>query len=106
MNNLKVGYSSINVNPPLNYPIHGYYLERFGKGFIDDLIASAIALYDGKNTALIISVDNGGFTQNVIAKFLDVINLATDVNKDNIFISATHSHTAPTTFLPEYFEVD
>ena len=42
MNNLKVGYAECKVNPPLGYPIHGYYMERFGSGFIDDLMASAI----------------------------------------------------------------
>ena len=106
MNKLKVGYASTLVNPPLGYPLHGYYLDRYGKGFIDDLEASAIAVNSGDKTALIISVDNGGFQQTVIEKFLTAINDATKVDKDYIFISATHSHTAPTTFFPEFFEVD
>ena len=106
MNKLKVGYASTLVNPPLNYPLHGYYLDRYGKGFIDDLEASALAINCGENTALIISVDNGGFQQVVIEKFLTAINKATSIDKDYIFISATHSHTAPTTFYPEFFEVD
>ena len=106
MNKLKVGYASTLVNPPLNYPLHGYYLDRYGKGFIDDLEASALAINCDDKTAIIISVDNGGFQQNVIAKFLDAINKETGVDKDYIFISATHSHTAPTTFFPEFFDVD
>ena len=106
MNKLKVGYASTLVNPPLNYPLHGYYLDRYGKGFIDDLEASAIAVNCDEKTALIISVDNGGFQQVVIEKFLTAINNATNVDKDYIFISATHSHTAPTTFFPEFFDVD
>ena len=106
MNKLKVGYASTLVNPPLNYPLHGYYLDRYGKGFIDDLEASALAINCDDKTAIIINVDNGGFQQNVIAKFLDAINKETSVDKDYIFISATHSHTAPTTFYPEFFDVD
>ena len=106
MNKLKVGYASTLVNPPLNYPLHGYYLDRYGKGFIDDLEASAIAVNCDEKTALIISVDNGGFQQVVVEKFLTAINNATNVDKDYIFISATHSHTAPTTFFPEFFDVD
>ena len=106
MNKLKVGYASTLVNPPLNYPLHGYYLDRYGKGFIDDLEASALAINCDDKTAIIINVDNGGFQQNVIAKFLDAINKETGVDKDYIFISATHSHTAPTTFFPEFFDVD
>ena len=106
MNKLKVGYAGTLVNPPLNYPLHGYYLDRYGKGFIDDLEASALAINCDDKTAIIISVDKGGFQQNVIAKFLDAINKETGVDKDYIFISATHSHTAPTTFFPEFFDVD
>lgn len=106
MKQFKVGYASTIVNPPLNFPIHGYYKERFGKGFIDDIEASAIALNLGDVYALIINVDNGGFKQPVIEKFQNAINNLTGIDKDYIFISATHSHTAPSTYYPELFEVD
>ena len=105
MNNLKIGYAECNVNPPLGYPLHGYYMERLGSGFIDDLKASAIAVSDGEKTALIISADNGGFKQTVISRFVESITASTGVPEDAIFISATHSHTAPSTFYPEFFEV-
>ena len=105
MNNLKVLYAECKVNHPLGYPLHGYYLERLGSDFIDDLMASAIALSDGDKTALVISVDNGGFKQSVIKRFAGSISSATGVSEDGIFISATHSHTAPSTFYPEFFEV-
>ena len=105
MNNLKVGYAECTVNPPIGYPLHGYYLERLGTGFINDLMASAIAVSDGEKTVLIISVDNGGFQQTVIRQFKESISSATGIDEDGIFISATHSHTAPSTFYPEFFEV-
>ena len=106
MKKLNAGYASCLVNPPLGYPLHGYYMERFGQGFIDDIEASALALECDGVKALIISADNGGFKQTVVEKFLDAINEATGVNKDYIFISATHSHTAPSVFYPEFFDVD
>ena len=106
MNKLKIGYASTIVNPPLGYPVSGYYVDRFGKGFIDDLEASALALSCADKTALIISVDNAGFCQPLIAKFLTAINAKTNVDKDYIFISATHSHTAPSANYPEVFNVD
>ena len=106
MNKLQVGYAQTTVNPPLNYPLHGYYLERFGKGFIDDLEASALAVSHGNDTVVFISVDNGGFKIPVINEFLTVINKKTGLSKENVFITATHSHTAPSTFYPEFFETD
>jgi len=105
MNNLKIGYSECNVNPPLGYPLHGYYMERFGTGFINDLMAGAIAVSDGEKTVLILSVDNGGFKQTVIRKLKNSVSSAIGVEEDGIFISATHSHTAPSTFYPEFFDV-
>lgn len=106
MDKLKIGYASTIVNSPLGYPVSGYYVDRFGKGFIDDLEASALALSCADKTALIISVDNAGFCQPLIAKFLTAINAKTNVDKDYIFISATHSHTAPSANYPEVFNVD
>lgn len=104
MNNLKVGYAECKVNPPLGYPLHGYYMERLGSGFIDDLMASATAICDGEKTVLLISVDNGGFKQTVIGRFKESISSATGIVADAVFISATHSHTAPSTFYPEFFD--
>ena len=104
MNNLKIGYAECNVNPPLGYPLHGYYMERLGSGFIDDLKASAIAVSDGEKNARIISVDNGGFKQTVVRRFTDIITSVTGVSADAIFVSATHSHTSPSTFYPEFFD--
>ena len=33
MENLKVGYSQVNINPPLGIGMEGYYVPRFAKGF-------------------------------------------------------------------------
>ncbi len=106
MNVFKAGFSETIVNPPLDYPLHGYYLNRKGKGFIDDLKASALALSLNDNNIIIISVDNGGFKQTVIEKFSYAITKRTGIKKENIFITATHSHTAPSTFFPEFYETE
>ena len=37
MNELKVGFSRVNVNPPLGIGVCGYYIPGFAKGFLDDL---------------------------------------------------------------------
>ena len=44
MGNFQVGYASVNINPPLGCGIHGYYIPRFAKGFLDDLEAHGIVL--------------------------------------------------------------
>ena len=36
MSQLKAGYASVNINPPLGMGIEGYYVPRYGKGFLDE----------------------------------------------------------------------
>ena len=40
MNTLKIGYAQANINPPLGIGIEGYYVPRYAKGFLDDLLVS------------------------------------------------------------------
>ncbi len=95
MDNLKAGFSRANINPPLGISICGYYKPRYAKGILDDLELNALALqYNGENT-VIITIDHCGINQDIIANFKDEICEATGVSKENIFISATHTHTAP-----------
>ena len=94
MNNLKVGFSKVNINPPLGISIAGYYVSRFAKGFLDDTNISGVAFECGDKKILVMSVDVCSVA-TVIAKFFaEKIEEATGVSKENIFITATHSHTA------------
>ena len=43
MSFLKVGFSRVNINPPLGIAVDGYFVERFAKGFLDDLETEVIA---------------------------------------------------------------
>ena len=94
MNKLNVGFSKVNINPPLGISIAGYYVPRFAKGFLDDTNISGIAFEcDGKKI-IVLSVDLC-LLKTPHAKFCaEKIEEATGVSKDNIFITATHSHTA------------
>ena len=94
MNKLNVGFSKVNINPPLGISVAGYYVPRFAKGFLDDTNISGIAFEcDGKKI-IVLSVDLC-LLKTPHAKFCaEKIEEATGVSKDNIFITATHSHTA------------
>ena len=58
MNSLEIGYAQVNINPPLGIFVHGDYIDRFAEGFLDDLMASALALKCGEKTILLLAVDN------------------------------------------------
>ena len=93
MNKLNVGFSKVNINPPLGISIAGYYVPRFAKGFLDDTNLSVIAVEcDGKKI-IVVSVDVCHLDTALVRSCAEKIEEATGVAKENVFISATHSHT-------------
>ncbi len=95
MNNLKVGFSKGNINPPMGIRIRGYFKERLAEGILDDIEVVALALQSGETKTLLITVDHCGIAQELSTKFRKAASATSGVPEDNIFISATHSHTCP-----------
>ena len=94
MNNLKIGYAQVNINPPLGIGIEGYYVPRFVKGFLDELLASAMAVQSGDKTVLLISCDHIGFGKQ-FPRYRAAIAEAAGIPVDNIYLACTHTHTGP-----------
>ena len=95
MGAFQVGFATVNINPPLGIGIMGYYIPRYAKGFLDDLEASALALSLGEKTILLVSVDICLIETYLCDRYCAQIEEATGVPKENVFLSATHTHTAP-----------
>ena len=90
-----VGYAEVNINPPLGIFVHGYYIDRFASGFLDDLTASCLALQCGGKTVLLVAVDNCQIKTSVANSYREQIARATGVDENCIFICASHTHTGP-----------
>lgn len=95
MSQLKIGFSKININPPLGSAIFGYYVPRYAKGFLDDLEARTLVLEYGGNKYVIISIDNCAIPAYMVKDFCLKISTETGFCKNNIIINATHIHTGP-----------
>lgn len=95
MSNFKTGFAKVNINPPLGCAICGYYVPRYAKGFLDDLEIRALALSLGESRILMLSVDLCLIDTYLIERFSTAIQEACGVDKSNIFIAATHTHTGP-----------
>lgn len=104
MSDFQVGYAQVNINPSLGIGVDGYYVPRFAKGILDDLEAGALALSCAGKQIVLISVDNLGINLNLVEEYCEAIQAATGVLKENIFLSATHSHTAGLLALTDFFE--
>lgn len=93
---LKTGFARTDVTPPLGLPIDGYYKDRFVEGVLDSLEVCCIAIDCNGSKVLIISLDSCGVNiTDQFAEFRKNIEKATGVPFTNIYIGATHTHTAP-----------
>ncbi len=103
---LKTGFKEVNINPPLGIAISGYYVPRFAKGIIDDLTTSALVLSINDKMIALVSVDACGIDDSLIKKYSNAVEEKTGIPKENIFMSATHTHTGGVLVPGTAFEMD
>ncbi len=95
MNNLEVGFSTVNVTPPLGHYISGYYIPRYAKGILDELVVNTLVLECGEKKIAMISVPNCSVPKDISDIWAEKIEAVTGIPKSNIFLSCTHTHTGP-----------
>ncbi|MBR2860659.1 MAG: hypothetical protein IKB86_02330 [Clostridia bacterium] len=106
MSDFKVGFSAVNVTPPMNIGIGGYYVPRFAKGVLDELDVRALALSLNGNVIFLISVPVCGVDRGLVLEYGRLIEKATGVPKENVFVSATHTHTGGLLVKTDMFKAD
>ena len=95
MNNLKVGFARADITPELGAPVDGYTFMRYSEGVLDSLEVNTIAFSDGSKTAILAAIDVMLISNDEANGFRDAISRATGVDFEAIYLSATHTHTAP-----------
>ena len=91
----KVGFSRRDATPPTGIPIMGYFTKRVATGTIDPIRVECIALSDGKDSALIYSVDSLQLVNPFLDAAFKAITGATGIPRDRLYIHSTHTHTGP-----------
>ncbi len=94
-NNLKVGFSRVNITPSMGIELGGYYKLRLADGVLDDIEVNVIALSDKRRIVLMVTIDHCGIFREVMDSYKGAISEKTGVPIDAIYIHATHTHTAP-----------
>ena len=106
MNTFKVGFASVNVTPPLGIGVSGYYVPRFAKGVLDELEVQALVLTKGDKKIAMISVPTCGVDESLVEEYSAKIEVATGISRDQVFLSATHTHTGGLLVPTEAFAAD
>ena len=95
MNRLQAGFARVNITPTMGIGIRGYFKVRIADGVLDELEINALAVSDGENRAVLLSLDNCGFSTAAMDWYRSGIAEATGLPADAVFISCTHTHTGP-----------
>ena len=89
---LKVGFSRVDITPPLGSFMPGYYQIRRATKVLDPLQINMVAFSDGKTTALVAQYDTEALSDAVADQMRDAIVKATGVSRDAILLHASHTH--------------
>ena len=87
-----VGYASVDVTGTI-FPLT--YYGGQAKGSQDPLMLSCVALCDGENVALIMTIDLKKMYGKVFNQSTKIIEKEFGIPAENVIISSTHSHSAP-----------
>ena len=89
---LKVGFSRVDITPPLGSFMPGYYKDRRAKEVLDPLQVNCVAFSDGAETALVMQFDTEALSDSTANGMRDAIVKATGVKRDAILLHASHTH--------------
>lgn len=92
---VKVGFSRVEINPPIGAHLEGYFHERKNEAILDDLEINTVAVEkDGKTVALI-SIDSMAADTTYYEAAREYASKATGLDKQAIYIHTTHTHVGP-----------
>ncbi len=99
MNPLTIGWASRNVSTDKPVSIPGQFHVRLSEGVFDPVTVTALALENGKDLAIFVSADIVVIRNYLVDRLRErVAAREPAVPVDKIILSATHTHTGPSTY--------
>lgn len=105
MKNIQAGAAIINVTPQKPMFLHGYpHVERISEGTHDPLYASALVIDNGEMRIGFCAVDVIFISREIATNVRIRVHEQTGIPKQNIMISASHTHSGPVTFSDIFYD--
>ena len=93
---LQVGFGRTNITPSYSVALQGGdYTKRMSQGVMDNLYATCIAIKSGEEIVLLYTIDVKLMTGSFVEPMKKAISTKTGIPENNIFLSATHTHSGP-----------
>ena len=90
----KIGLYEREITPLFGNSIDGYFNLRLVDGVKEKTYAKAIVIDVGKNEVVMLAVDACGITDALCNAVYKKVSKYINIKRENLLISATHSHTA------------
>ena len=94
-NPIEAGFSQKVISPEKGVSLCGYFNNRYNRGIHDDLLAKTMVVSDGRTRGALVVADNAIIYTEVVRRLRAEIAPRTGIAESNIFVQATHTHTAP-----------
>jgi hypothetical protein len=95
---LVAGAASVEINPTESLFLFGYpHVKRYSTGIHDPLLSCALYLSDGQTPVIFVANDVIAVSKDSTRRVRERISRDTGVPAGNILLSATHTHSAPST---------
>ena len=95
MNTLQVGFSRVNITPPLGIGIAGSWRKRPMEGVLDELEVNCICLACEDTKVAMLAVDHVGVRMSILNKIRAEVEKVTGIPAEAVYIHCTHTHTGP-----------
>ena len=92
----RAGAATSNITPRLGISINGYFNDRAARHIHDELHARCLVLDDGRTRLAIVVCDSCMIPREIMDAAKRLVQERSGLAAEHILISATHTHTAPT----------
>jgi hypothetical protein len=94
---MNAGFAQADITPRLGVQLAGYgpYRNRAARKILAPLAARAMAVGQGRARAILVNLELCGTPHALAARIRAAVAARTRCNPDNVFVTATHTHSGP-----------
>jgi hypothetical protein len=94
---MKAGFGKSDITPRVGVQLAGYgpYRNRAARAILAPLSARAVALSGKGGSAILLSLDACVLPRPLAARIREMVARRIGCRPDNVFLGATHTHSAP-----------
>lgn len=99
----QVGFGRAEITPQDSVPMasYGNAKNRMSEGLFSYLYLNVLAINDGENTMLLMTIDHSWFSNVLFSPFLSEITARFGIPSENVLAQGTHTHAGPEVSLTE-----